>query len=457
MARRLEEILDRFIPPDMFADRDRRQCARIFLISHTFGPFIGNTVPIVLMLSGFKPDYVMFASITGFWVFLPFLRKVKNYPLAVTLSVENLIFIIFWGCFHYGGAASPFTVWIAAIPLLAFFYVGRARWMNWTLPALFVVNSLAFGAEYALSGGFPAVDAKRLEIIGFLSLATAACYVCMMALYYARILRSHLDLEQEIEQHLSQLQREISEFEQAGQAKSAFVANMSHELRTPLNAVIGYSELILEVDGDGLEEHRRKDLGRIRRSGKELLRLVNDVLDFSKLEAGKMPTVTERVDVAGLVREVVDDIRVLCEASGNAIIADACDVGAVVADYMLLSKALGHIAENAAKFTKNGVVVVGARRSEGHVRIFVSDTGPGIASEALPHVFDAFAAGDDLSDTRYGAAGVGLAIAKEICRLMGAALSVESTLGEGSTFTISLPVAAQSETVDIISEAYEVC
>jgi signal transduction histidine kinase len=447
----LDNFLDWFIPAEMAAQRDQRHCARMFLVSHVFGPILGNVLPLYLLLDGFAFDYrlaIFMGAITMFWAFPFALRAFGHYRLLVVLSVQILIFTIFWACFNYGGVSSPFLPWVLTIPLLAFFYVGRSTWMIGALPTLIAINLAGFSALYVADGGFPYVDLEGLHAIGLLSIVSAACYVSMMALYYASILSSQVDLEQEVREHLetaASLQRAVADSERAGAAKSEFVASMSHELRTPLNAVIGYSQLLLEENGQAMGESIAGDLRHINDAGKTLLHLVNDVLDFSKIDAGKMDVVYEDCDVSAFLHETVEHYRPGMELNSNRIvIAAAPNCGGAAFDLMLVRNALGHVLENAGKYTTNGQIVISADRraslNGGDEMVFaVRDTGVGIAPEQIHDIFDAFSGIEDESTTNYGGAGIGLALTRKICLLMGGDISVQSTVGKGSVFTVVLP------------------
>jgi signal transduction histidine kinase len=216
-------------------------------------------------------------------------------------------------------------------------------------------------------------------------------------------------------------------------------------LRTPLNAVIGYSQLLLEEQGQTLEESIVGDLRHINEAGKSLLHLVNDVLDFSKIDAGKMETVHEPVDVADLLRETVDQHRLGMQANGNVVAVSAGpNCGAAQFDTVLVRNALGHVLENAGKYTNNGQIVVSAERRVGpqgdEIAFAVRDTGVGIAADQIRNIFDAFSGIEDESATNYGGAGIGLALTRKICLLLGGDITVQSALGKGSVFTITLPV-----------------
>src|SRR5471032_1589105 len=274
----IDGLIDWFIPPEIAAERETRQRARMFLISHICGPFIGNTIPLALFYFDPTPGYpvaVLAASITLFWAFPFLLKAFGRYNLLALLSIENLIFCILWSCHFYCGVSSPTAPWILTIPLLAFFYLGSSPKLRMMAIALGSANLVGFFLlEVFGPKVFDDTPAFAVQGLGIVSTVAASLYVTMMALYYAKILASGVDLEAEMKGHLAtaeELRRATAESERAGLAKAEFVARMSHELRTPLNAVIGYSEILLE-NAEG--ESDVADLEKIHASGKHLLRLV---------------------------------------------------------------------------------------------------------------------------------------------------------------------------------------
>jgi signal transduction histidine kinase/ActR/RegA family two-component response regulator/HAMP domain-containing protein len=249
------------------------------------------------------------------------------------------------------------------------------------------------------------------------------------------------------------LQRSKEEAESANRTKSAFLASMSHELRTPLNAIIGYSEILEEDLSDLGEEQMVADVDKIRRSGKHLLGVINDVLDLSKIEAGKMDLYLETFDVAALVDEVTATVRPMVERGGNALVARADgELGQMRADASKVRQALLNLLSNSAKFTEAGTVTLDVRRSETErgawVTMAVTDTGIGLSPEQLTQLFQPFTQVDSSPTRRYGGTGLGLVISRDFCRLMGGEIGVESELGRGSTFTIRLPAVVADPGAD---------
>lgn len=232
--------------------------------------------------------------------------------------------------------------------------------------------------------------------------------------------------------------------ETANRAKSTFLANMSHELRTPLNAIIGYSEMLQEEAEDAGEDDIVPDLQKIHAAGKHLLSLINDILDLSKIEAGKMDIYLERFGVDEMLRDVVSTIQPLVQNKHNVLkFQFGENLGTMHSDLVKLRQSLFNLLSNASKFTENGTITLEASREQRDNRdwlIFrVADTGIGMTPEQLGKLFQAFQQADASTTRKYGGTGLGLAITRHFCQMLGGDVSVTSQLGQGSTFTIVLP------------------
>jgi hypothetical protein len=230
--------------------------------------------------------------------------------------------------------------------------------------------------------------------------------------------------------------------EAANQAKSQFLANMSHELRTPLNAVIGYSEMLREDAEDAGADMLIADLDKINRAGKTLLSLVNDVLDLSKIEAGKMDLFLEEVELTGFLSDVVGTAKPLMDRNGNRLEVQAPDgLGTMRVDQTKLRQIVLNLLSNAAKFTSEGTVTLSVRHGPDRdtVRFAVADEGIGMTEEQMGRLFTAFEQADVSTTRNYGGTGLGLALTKTLCELMGGGIAVESAAGVGTTFTVDLP------------------
>ncbi|MGA8169309.1 MAG: HAMP domain-containing sensor histidine kinase [Methylocystis sp.] len=231
---------------------------------------------------------------------------------------------------------------------------------------------------------------------------------------------------------------------EANQAKSAFLANVSHELRTPLNAIIGYSEILAEGAQDSGRAEDLADLEKIRSAGKHLLSLIDDVLDLSKIEAGRMELHFEVFDVASIIEDVVSTITPLLGKNGNALeLRCAEGLGAMRADLTKLRQALLNLLSNACKFTTRGTIVLNVARERAAgiewMRFVIQDSGIGISAAQMGKLFQPFTQADTSTSKTYGGTGLGLVLTRSFCQMMGGDVTVESALGEGSTFTIRLP------------------
>ena len=237
--------------------------------------------------------------------------------------------------------------------------------------------------------------------------------------------------------------------EEASRHKSAFLANMSHELRTPLNAVIGYSEMLQEELEDLGQADLVPDVERINTAGRHLLGLINDILDLSKIEAGRMELFLEPVDVDRLVREVATTVGPLVEKNGNVLEVDAApDLGEVRADATKLRQIMFNLLGNAAKFTDHGTIRLTATREAAPagdwLTFAVADTGIGMTEEQRGRLFRAFVQADASTSRRFGGTGLGLALVHSFCEMLGGGVTVASAPGAGSTFTVRLPADASA-------------
>ncbi len=228
--------------------------------------------------------------------------------------------------------------------------------------------------------------------------------------------------------------------EEANKAKSQFLANMSHELRTPLNAIIGYSEILLEEIDAGIDPAFEEDIQRIHRAGSHLLTLINDILDLSKIEAGRMELYLEDIPLRELIDDVAGTVAPIIQGNGNRFRMDLDEAPEQVhSDLTKLRQITLNLLSNAAKFTENGEVGLRVRSDGDTFVIEVKDTGIGMNPEQIERLFEAFTQADASTTRRYGGTGLGLAITRRFVHMLGGDITVESTPGAGSTFTVRLP------------------
>ncbi len=234
--------------------------------------------------------------------------------------------------------------------------------------------------------------------------------------------------------------------EEANRAKSTFIANMSHELRTPLSAIIGYSEMLQEeIEEGGDPAGFAVDMGKIESNARHLLGLINDVLDLSKVESGKMEVFTETFDVADMVREVAATVQGLVGKKANTLVLDAgADLGAMRSDVTKIRQILLNLLSNAAKFTERGTITLSVRRDGGQMVFQVADDGIGMTEEQLAKLFQRFQQADASTTRKFGGTGLGLSITKVFSTMLGGDVAVTSAPGQGSAFTVSLPAEIEA-------------
>jgi signal transduction histidine kinase len=245
-----------------------------------------------------------------------------------------------------------------------------------------------------------------------------------------------------------EIQDKSRQLAEASERKSQFLASMSHELRTPLNAIIGLTEMMVTNAARFGTEKALEPLRRANAAGKHLLNLINEVLDLSKIEAGKLELNVEAVDLARLIDEVIGTAAQLAEKNQNRLIVEPQEnMGALAADSMRLKQILLNLLSNACKFTKQGEVALRVRKvADGRdwVELAVADTGIGLTAEQRAKLFQEFTQADSLTARRYGGTGLGLALSRKLARMMGGDVTVTSEEGKGSVFTVRLPGSAES-------------
>ncbi|MDT8385843.1 MAG: ATP-binding protein [Gammaproteobacteria bacterium] len=260
-----------------------------------------------------------------------------------------------------------------------------------------------------------------------------------------------LSLERQMNQE--ELYEAKENAEAANKTKSAFLANMSHELRTPLNAIIGYSELMIEDLKGTPDTQQIPDLNNISKSGHHLLSLINDILDISKIEAGKMQLSLHETDIDRLINETIESFQPSLKKNNNTLVANNHQpLGIALIDPMRLRQVLMNLFSNAVKFTQNGTITVNTQLTDHEqktwITIDVVDTGIGIPEDEIDSLFQPFQQSTTGAEMKYGGTGLGLAICRRICRLMGGDISLRSVEGEGSTFTIWLPTEQSVRAAD---------
>jgi signal transduction histidine kinase len=270
---------------------------------------------------------------------------------------------------------------------------------------------------------------------------------------YEELKRLNLDLEDRIraatahlEEQNAQLLWQAHEVEKANRLKSEFLASMSHELRTPINAIIGYAALLLEGMFGSLSPEQREPLDRSRAAADHLRALIDDILDLAKIEAGKMQFTFEELVLADVIRDVSQQMEPMIRRKSLSYTVEISpDCPPIVTDHTKLKQILLNLMSNAMKFTNRGGVSVVVREHAMGVRIDVNDTGIGISPQHLSVIWEDFRQVDQSRTREYGGTGLGLSITRKLVERLGGAISVESILGVGSTFTVMLPLHAPAQ------------
>ncbi|HEX4599484.1 MAG TPA: ATP-binding protein [Burkholderiaceae bacterium] len=284
-----------------------------------------------------------------------------------------------------------------------------------------------------------AVTAASVLLIGL-----AAAFVSRVAQHAARYERALRDANERLEQRVADRTHELTEANarlvQLDRLKSEFLATMSHELRTPLNAILGFSDLLLQERSGPLNAEQKRQLAFVEVSGRHLLEMIEDVLDLSRIEAGRMDLQAQSFDFAQLLTQLEASLRPTAQAKGLAFVCEAEPAELPVhADRRKCSRVLRSLANNAVKFTERGEIRVSACFDGGDLLVTVSDTGIGIAEQELPLIFQAFRQVDGSLRRAHGGIGVGLYLSRKLLDMMGGQIEVDSKPGVGSRFSVRLP------------------
>ena len=417
--------IDPWVPAGLDADRVRmaRAVIGMALMIAPWAPIIAGSV--MVLGERVAGGAIVFTGVICL-ALPPLVRRTARVELASHLLVFGLVQGLVVSGILLGGAGSPPTSWLALAPVVATATGGVRVGSVWTAA---VIGCALLIHACQVAGWVP----KPYLFNGWEYVGTVSC----IGLYF--LVGVFLRANDQLYQHLLERTRLAEDRERrANHAKSGFLANMSHEIRTPLNAMLGYAELVREEAEDRNEPAMVEDLERVGRSGRHLLELVNDILDLSKIEAGRMELVWESVALGPLLRGLGEELEPLVLANGNQLVLEIEEVS-VRADSARLRQCVLNLLSNALKFTEAGVITVRLGQRAGTVRLEVVDTGIGMDAGAVERLFDPFGQATPETSRRYGGTGLGMSITQKLVELLGGELVVESTPGRGSTFAIHLP------------------
>ena len=397
---------------------------------------LGHIIFLLIILDdinqlGVQPIYISVHIICSISVYiLLFYEEYRKnyYDIYFTLIIPLLMVN---GAYHYYmDQEALFGPGAAALPLLTllFFTIYPVDFIN---SFFIVLTTVAAFLVYLLDVGV--ISGEQIP------------YLLVIPFIYGIFVKRSNEFKNRIDyMKTEELKFLRTQAQNATKAKSEFLANMSHELRTPLNAILGYSEMLKDdAEDDGLDAYS-EDLTKINSSGEHLLTLVNDILDLSKIEAGKMELHVEEFELEKHIKQIEATAKPLVEKNeNNFVIEKSDDIGKLTNDQTKLRQILFNMISNAAKFTKKGTVTLGITKYDEKVRFAVTDTGIGMNAEQLGKVFEEFTQAESSTSKDYGGTGLGLPISKKMTEMMGGVMEVESQEGEGTTFSIIIPIVVQ--------------
>ena len=392
------------------------------------------------------------AALGQSWILLETIISFRHVPSTVSVLQRRLVL---WTCF---------SIAVICIGIPSFWFTMNFYWSNSTIggdfySAILKLQQSLIGLLHVQAGDNPDLAWEKIQIPAVISFALSG--FCLLGNRF-RELRINLETSNRVAlQQLEEIQTKSEALqlaqvaaEAASKAKSQFLANMSHELRTPLNAIIGYSEMLQEEADDLGTPEIKPDLQKIHGAGKHLLGLINDILDLSKIEAGKMSLYLETFEIQALLNEVAATVQPLVQKNGNQLILEvAADIGSMHADITKIRQTLFNLLSNASKFTDKGTVRLRARRQAENLVFEVIDSGIGMTPEQVGRLFQAFAQADSSTSKKYGGTGLGLALSRKFCQLMGGDMTVSSEAGKGSTFTATIPAQVTEAAGETASSA----
>ena len=443
-------ILDWFIPAAMLESDSDRLMARTFVLLHLVGPLMGHSVTLFLSqtVAGDTWQFWVTEALVAAFFGIPFLLKYTgSMRVPAMTSVQMLVGLSLFGSLFFGGISSPLLPWFLIAMVLGFFYL--AETIKLVLAGVALQICAFFGARLVFGNALSLLGPSDLGFANTFSILAALTYMTVLALYYETVMRIRLSLEQEtIDQRgkLELVREAMNAAEQASKRKSIFLAKMSHELRTPLNAVIGYTEMLRETFEDRADAGQKtQDLERIQAAGRHLLALVNDVIDLSSIESNRLELSMAPVSVSSLIDEVMATVAPLIAKRDNRLtVSMPQDLGILHLDALKVRQSLLNLLSNAAKFTTKGEIMMTVLRQQtpmgDMLHLEVTDNGIGMTPEGLERIFQSFGQAENETASKFGGTGLGLALTRRFCEMMGGRIDVRSERGVGTSFAIQIPI-----------------
>lgn len=424
--------LDRIVPPELRTSPEVLLRARVLVAGSTIVAALGCAALFIRYATApADTGLVVGAGLAATIATLPWVQRwTRSHRIAGGLFIALLSIVL--PIFHWllGFFPAPALGLFSIVPLLGSFFLGVRVGLASAL------GMILLGVLLRLN--LPAPAKEQVEVLSwsFVAMMGATCLVCVAIV--AAFDHARRRAQREIEQARSLA-------EAASRGKTEFLRHMSHELRTPLTAILGYGELLEEELADAGEERFVPDVAKIRGASTQLLSLINDLLDISRIEAGALDLEISEFALPALLAEVRDTSAPLADANHNQIeITLAADLPRLKSDRRRLRQILLNLTSNACKFTQHGRVVLSAALSGGEVLLQVRDTGVGMDREQLSRIFEPFVQVHPSAERRRQGSGLGLAISRRLVEALGGAISVESQPGRGTEFTLRLPRAHPS-------------